>query len=152
MPLTRRHLAFAGTAMLAMPGLLPNAPALANGAEVAAVTKAVEALSQAMLAADRAKLEALTADALSYGHSSGRVETKKEFIDIVASKKTIYKKLEVSEPSISVAGSNAIARHILGVEFESDGKPGTTKIGVMQVWVKQGDWKLLARQAFRLAA
>ena len=151
MPFTRRHLAFAGAVALGAPSLLVSAPALANNEE-AAVAKAVDALSQAMLAADRAKLEALTADALSYGHSSGKVETKKEFIDIVASKKTTYKKLEASDATVSVAGSNAIARHILSVEFESDGKPGSTKIGVMQVWVKQGDWKLLARQAFRRAA
>jgi hypothetical protein len=30
------------------------------------------------------------------------------------------------------------------------GKSATTKIGVLQVWVKQGGrWKLLARQAFK---
>jgi len=51
-----------------------------------------------------------------------------------------------------VAGNNAIARHTFAVEFESEGKPGTAKIGVMQVWTKQGAaWKLLARQAFRLS-
>ena len=47
-------------------------------------------------------------------------------------------------------GNNAIARHAFAVETETDGKPGSAKIGVMQVWVKDGgNWKLLARQAFR---
>ena len=49
-----------------------------------------------------------------------------------------------------MTGNNAVARHTYAVEFESDGKPGSAKIGVMQVWVKDGGaWKLLARQAFR---
>ena len=34
-----------------------------------------------------------------------------------------------------------------------DGKPTTTKIGVLQVWQKQdGNWKLLARQGYKLEA
>jgi len=149
MPFTRRHLAFAGAAALGAPSLLRSMPSLANSAEEAAVNKAVEALTQAMLAADRAQLEALTAEQLSYGHSSGKVESKKEFIDVVASKKTVYKKIELTEPSTTVVGNNAIVRHTFSAEYESDGKPGTAKIGVMQVWLKQEGWKLLARQSFR---
>jgi ketosteroid isomerase-like protein len=50
-----------------------------------------------------------------------------------------------------VVGNNAIARHIFSAETESGGKPGSARVGVMQVWAKQdGRWKLLARQAFRL--
>ena len=33
-----------------------------------------------------------------------------------------------------------------------DGKPTSTKIGALQVWQKQdGNWKLLARQGYKLA-
>ena len=38
---------------------------------------------------ERRALAELTAEKLSYGHSAGKVETKAEFIDAVASKKTI---------------------------------------------------------------
>jgi len=38
----------------------------------------------------------------------------------------------------------------LASESETDGKPSSVKIGVLQVWQKQsGNWKLLARQSFR---
>ena len=149
MHVTRRHLAAGALALAALPTIAPTA-ARAESADEAAVRKAIDDLSKAMLAADKAKLEALVADQLSYGHSAGRVETKKEFVDVVAGKKTTYKSITISEPKVQVTGNNAVARHTYAVEFESDGKPGSAKIGVMQVWVKDGgNWKLLARQAFR---
>ena len=127
-----------------------TAPALAETNDAAAVAEAVTALRNAMLAADKAKLESLVSDQLSYGHSAGKIETKKEFVDVVAGKKTTYKSITISDPKVQVTGNNAVARHTYAVEFESDGKPGSAKIGVMQVWVKDGgSWKLLARQAFR---
>jgi hypothetical protein len=49
-----------------------------------------------------------------------------------------------------VAGGDAIVRHVMAVESETGGKSAATKIGVLQVWVKQGGrWKFLARQAFK---
>ena len=149
MHVTRRHLAAGALALAALPTIVPIA-ARAESADEAAVRKAIDDLTKAMLAADKARLEALLADQLSYGHSAGRLETKKEFLDIVAGKKTIYKSITLNEPTVTVVGNNAIARHIFVVETESDGKPSQAKVGVMQVWVKDGGgWKLLARQAFR---
>jgi ketosteroid isomerase-like protein len=152
MRVNRRQVAIAGLVLLGASSGLTALPARAQAGEEAAVKQAIEALRKAMLAGDRAQLEALVADQLSYGHSGGVVETKQQFVDIVASKKTTYKTITLSDDSVVVAGGNAIARHVFAVEFESDGKPGTAKVGVMQVWIKQGaSWKLLARQAFRLA-
>jgi ketosteroid isomerase-like protein len=105
-----------------------------------------------MLAADKAKLESLVSDNLSYGHSAGRIETKKEFVEVVASKKTVYNKIELSNHVITIAGNNAIARHSWESESGTgDGKWNVSKIGVLQVWQKEpSGWKLLARQAFRV--
>jgi ketosteroid isomerase-like protein len=114
------------------------------------VLAAVEALSKAMLAADRAQLEALVAEQLSYGHSSGTIQTKTQFVDVIANKQTIYKSIVIAEPMTVLAGNDAIVRHVAAVEAEVDGKPVSAKIGVLQVWIKQdGRWKLLARQAFK---
>ena len=51
------------------------------------------------------------------------------------------------------AGNNAIVRHAWESESGTgDGKWNVLKIGVLQLWVKQGaDWKLPARQASRTA-
>jgi hypothetical protein len=149
MRITRRNLAAAGA--LALVATVP-ATGHAESADEAGVRKAVDDLSKAMIAADRAKLEMLTAEGLSYGHSAGKVETKKEFIDVIAGKKTTYKSITLTEPTVSVAGNNAIARHTFAAEVEAGGQASSPKIGVMQVWVKDGGaWKLLARQAFRTA-
>jgi hypothetical protein len=104
-----------------------------------------------MLDADKAKLESLVADQLSYGHSGGVIQTKAEFVDVIASKKTVYKSIVLSDQTVAVAGDNAIVRHAWSSESVSDGKSTMSKIGVMQVWQKQGtSWKLLARQAFKV--
>ncbi|MGB9367354.1 MAG: nuclear transport factor 2 family protein [Xanthobacteraceae bacterium] len=144
MTMTRR-LALAGALVLGSSGFT-----LADNEE-AAVNQAIENLRKAMLEADKDKLAALVSDQLSYGHSSGVLESKAQYIDVIASKKTIYKSINLLEPSVTVAGPNAIARHIFTAETESGGKPGTARVGALQVWQKQADgWKLLARQAFRL--
>ena len=127
-------------------------PARAEGPDAAAVAEALSALTKAMLTADKAKLEALTADQLSYGHSSGKVEDKKDFVDVIASKKTVYKSIELSKQTVAVAGNDAIVRHAWESESGTgDGKWNVSKIGVLQVWQKQASgWKLLARQAFKV--
>ena len=153
MPFTRRDLALQGALTFAATGLLASRGAQAVSADETAANEASEALRKAMLAADKAQLEALVADQLSYGHSSGKLETKAEFVNVIASKKTIYKSITLSDASAAVVGNNAILRHIFSAETEADGKAGSARVGVLQVWQKQdGRWKLLARQAFRLPA
>ena len=151
MQITRRGLALAGAgALLATTLGLAPPPAAAQTSEAAAVARAVDALTKAMLEADRRALEALTADALSYGHSSGVLETKAEFIDVIASKRTVYKAINLANQSVAVTDDEAIVRHVLTTETESGGQPGQAKVGILQVWRKEGDrWRLLARQAFR---
>jgi hypothetical protein len=148
MRITRRHVAAAGALVFAAASLPSSSHA--ESADEAAVKKAVDDLGKAMIAADKAKLEALLADQLSYGHSTGQIETKAMFIDVFVSKKTVAKSIVITEPTVAVVGNNAIARHTLAFEYEADGKPGLSKPGVLQVWTKDGGaWKLLARQAFR---
>ena len=127
-------------------------PARAETNDQAAVAEAVAALTKAMLAADRAKLESLVSDNLSYGHSGGVVQDKKEFVEVIAGKKTVYKSIELSKQTVTVAGNNAIVRHAWeGESGTGDGKWNVSKIGVMQVWQKEaGGWRLLARQAFKV--
>ena len=150
MRITRRHLAVAGALALGGLGLWQSSSAVAESADEAAVAQAVEALRKAIFGQEKAQLEALCAEQLSYGHSGGRVETKAQFIDGVMSRKAILKALTLSEHTIAIVGSDAIARHTWTSESETDGKMTSTKIGVLQVWQKQGGtWKLLARQAFR---
>jgi len=150
MSISRRHLVAAGALALGGLGLLRSSSAIAESADEAAVAQAVEALRQATFGQGKAQLDALCAEQLSYGHSDGRVQNKAEFITGVMTRKAILKSLTLSDHTIAVVGANAIARHKWASESETDGKVTSTKIGVLQVWLKQdGAWKLLARQAVR---
>ena len=153
MDMSRRDLVVAGALTLGASGLLLSGSAGAQAGDEAAVTQAVETLRMGLLEADKAKLAQVTADQLSYGHSSARVETKDQFITAVLNRKQTVKSLAFPELKVSVVGNNAIARHIYLSESELEGKATTTRIGALQVWQKQdGAWKLLARQGFRLPA
>ncbi len=121
-----------------------------SGEEAAAVARAVDALSRAMIAADKAQLEAVTAPELSYGHSSGRVENRQEFVDGLLSGNMVPRRIDLSERRVAVVGDEAIARHNFTAEAQTRaGQVVPVRIGVMQVWKNQGgEWKLLAHQAY----
>jgi hypothetical protein len=150
MDITRRHLVAASVLAVGGGSLLRGSSAEAQSADEAAVAKAVEALRKATFDQEKAQLEELCAEELSYGHSDGRVETKAQFINGVMTRKATLKSLALSDHTIAIVGNNAIARHKWASESEMDGKPTSTRILVLQVWLKQGSaWKLLARQAVR---
>jgi len=151
MSVTRRFVSIAASLALAATVSLPASRSFAQANEEGAVLQAVDALTKAMLDADRAKLEELVADQLSYGHSSGVIQTKAQFVDAIINKEPVYKAISLTEPSTAIAGNNAIVRHKATVDYENAGKAASANIGVLQVWIKQdGRWKLLARQAFKL--
>lgn len=115
------------------------------------VAQAVEALRRAMVDADKAVLESITSDELSYGHSSGKIETKAEFVETISSGKSDFVSIDLREQSIKVTGNTAIVRHKLSAQTNDGGNPGTVSLGVMLVWKKdKGKWKLIGRQAYRL--
>jgi len=152
MPISRRELAAAGALAFGAASLLANTASSAEGSDEAGVTQAVEALRKATLAQDKTQLEQLSAAQLSYGHSGGKVENKTEFIDGVMARKGTAKSLEFPGLKVGVAGNNAVARHLWVSESGIDGKPTSTKVGILSVWTKQdGSWKLLARQGYKLA-
>lgn len=125
--------------------------ATAQSGEEAAVAAAVENLRKAMFARDVKGFEALISENVSYGHSAGRIENKQEFIKAALANKSVMKSLAFTDQTIKITGNNAVVRNTYNAESELDGKPSTTKIGVLLVWTKEGsNWRLYARQAYRL--
>jgi ketosteroid isomerase-like protein len=116
------------------------------------VAAAVENLRKAMIDGDKVALTNLVSDDLSYGHSSGLLEDKATFIDVIASGKNDFKTIEITETIIKFSGSVAIVRHKMKADLINNGSPSSVNIGVMQVWQKEkGKWRLVARQAFKLS-
>ena len=105
-----------------------------------------------MVNPDRAGLESITVDELSYGHSSGKVDTKASFIESLTSGASNFVDISLTDQTISVVDKTAIVRHTLSANTNDNGKgPGVVKISVFTVWIKKGkDWKLLGRQAVKI--
>jgi hypothetical protein len=123
----------------------------AQSADEIEVQAQVEKLRQAMIRPDKAILQSLAADELSYGHSSGMVEGKKEFVDEFVLGKSVFTAIAIEDQTIRMAGDAAIVRHrLIGDSFNKE-VPAKVDIIIMMVWQKQnGEWKLLARQAAKI--
>lgn len=123
---------------------------LADTADTELLGKKVEQLRIAMIDGDEKALKQLSSPLLSYGHSGGHIEDQTAFIEKIASGKSDFVTMELADQTISISGDVALVRHNLNADIKDGGVPNTIHLGVLLVWQKQaGDWKLLARQAFK---
>ena len=118
------------------------------------VAKTVEVLRTAMIDGDKTTLEKVTSDHLSYGHSSGRVENKQEFVESIVSGKSDFESIKCSEQIISLTNKKvALVRHTLDADILDGGKPNTIKLKVLLVFQKEkAGWTLIARQAVKMTS
>ncbi|WPN60739.1 nuclear transport factor 2 family protein [Pseudomonas sp. P9_31] len=115
------------------------------------VAAAVDHLTQAMLNKDIPQLQALTAENLTYGHSSGKIQDRKDFIADIETGKSAFKTLEMQNQTITVSGDVALVRHHFSAQAIKGAEIVPTEIENFQIWQKQdGKWLLVGRQAFRL--
>jgi ketosteroid isomerase-like protein len=114
------------------------------------VADAVTKLNKALVDADSITLYNLTADELSYGHSTNKLQNKTQFIDDVIHGAD-FLNIDATDQTITIAGNNAIVRHIFSARLVNNGTQNDVRIGVLMVWQKQkGKWKLLARQGYKI--
>jgi ketosteroid isomerase-like protein len=115
------------------------------------IADVVEQLRTAMVNGDKAVLEKLTADKLSYGHSGGHIDDKKEFVEKLTTGASDFVTIDLSEQTIGISDKVAIVRHTFNAKTNDGGKPGEAHLKVLLIWQKQkGGWKLLARQAIKI--
>ncbi|HEY0111144.1 MAG TPA: nuclear transport factor 2 family protein [Fibrella sp.] len=115
------------------------------------VAAAVEKLRKAMIDPTDANLQTLVTDKLSYGHSSGKVEDKAEFIKALVSNDSDFKTIDLTEQTISIVDNTALVRHKLSAETANKGVAGSAHLAVLLVWVYQNNaWKMVARQAVKI--
>lgn len=122
-----------------------------NSQTSSAVEETVNTIYMAMVDKDETTLKNLTADKLTYGHSSGTLEDKTQFIDAVINGSFDYISITPEEQKIIMSGDVALVRHIFVTNALNDGKPTDVRIGNLMTFQKQnGKWKLLGRQAYKL--
>ena len=114
------------------------------------VAEAVEKLRKAMVDADKATLESLVSEKLSYGHSPGYVENKQEFVGNILNNKSDFVSLDLTNQTINISNKVAVVRNKFDAVTNNDGKPSEAHLLVLMIWQKKGgEWKLLARQAVK---
>lgn len=116
-----------------------------------AIDLSIKTLAKAMISADSVTLRNISADELTYGHSSGLIENKEAFIKAITSGKSKYSKLEMSNQDITVKGNTAWARfNMIADIVGADAKTTTLNLKMLTIWQKENNmWRLLARQAVR---
>jgi ketosteroid isomerase-like protein len=116
-----------------------------------AIAQAVEDYRNGLVSANAAKLATLCMEELTYGHVHGLLQTKAEFVADVVSRRITWKSLDFENVTNHIVGDCAISRLIYIAENESGGAPHSSRFQVIMVWCRQdGQWKLLARQAFKV--
>ena len=124
---------------------------IAQDKDETAVTAAVESFRKALIDPDKATLDKLVLDELTYGHSSGMLQDKAAFEEALLSKSSDFVSIDLTQQTLKVVGNTAWVRHVLSATTNDGGKPGQTKLSVLMVWQKQkGEWRLLARQAVKV--
>lgn len=114
------------------------------------VAIAIQQLTKAMEDGEGVMLDKLTDESLSYGHSGGHIDLKKEFVEKIASGTSDFVKINLSNQQVAMHKNTAIVRHHLDATTNDGGKPGAVSLDVLLVWQKNhGQWKLLARQAVK---
>lgn len=112
------------------------------------VLKAEEEWKAAVLKADRGALENLLAADLSYTHSSGKTQTKEQFIADATGGATVYKSIEFENTKVRQYGNVAVITHsavIITVQT------GTSHLYLTEVWAQEeGRWQMASRQATKL--
>ncbi len=114
--------------------------------------KAMQKLDKALLEKDSLILATVLHKDVSYGHSNGWTQTKKDVWDDFVSGKLIYKRIENSYATIAVISKKwATVRMNTGVEGTVSDKNFNMTLHVLQVWMKtKKGWQLVARQSAKL--
>jgi hypothetical protein len=141
--------------------LLGAAPALAAPAEAKAkaeveaekqVLDAMDVWKQAMIKKDRAAFEKVLHPDLTYGHSSGMVESKAQTVEHLVNSKATYVAINFADTKVRVQGKTALVTGKVDYQERTNGKDTMINLVVLSVWVKGSPgWQMIARQATKPA-
>ncbi len=115
------------------------------------IEAAVEKLKNLMIQPDSSALDKLILSNLSYGHSSGKVETKQQFMHSLLSGNSDFVEINLTDQTIVIQNKTALVRHTLNAKTNDKNIPGSVKLNILLIWSKEKtEWKLLGRQAVKV--
>ena len=115
------------------------------------VENAEKAWAAAVAANDYAAIDRLMGDDLIYGHSTGLVETKSQYIAALRSGQQKYDQIRHESMNVKTHGNTAVVSSRVRMTGSTKGKPFDNQLIMMHVWVKNGgSWKLVGHQTARM--
>jgi len=115
------------------------------------VVAAQRARFDATIAGDRAALERLMADDIVYLHSTGRIDTKRSFIDSVIERGLPYRGFDIETQQVSVFGDAGYHTAVILLTQRGAAGEHSHRSRCTSVWARRsGDWQEVLWQATRL--
>ena len=119
------------------------------------INRAITGLDKALVDKDTVQLKKYLAGNVTYGHSNGWIQSRKDIIDDLYNGKLSYKNIESKVDELSVSRNTAFVRSTNTVEVEMAGKVMKFKLKVLQVWMlvdgrNTEEWQLFARQSVKI--
>lgn len=107
------------------------------------------ALRNALINKDSVALDDVLASDVSYGHTSGLIQTKAQLIRSVVSKEQDYKNIIPSDMNIRIYDNTAVVTMKSSVIMTYQGTPLNMDMYITLVWIKRNKWQLVARQSVK---
>ncbi len=116
------------------------------------LTETIEKFHKALIEPDSATLSGFVSDSLSYGHSSGKIENKEQFINTLTTGVSNFLSITITNQRVTLFSTTSIVRHDLEAAIHDKDKPAMTiHLRILMVWQIVADkWVLIARQAVKI--
>ena len=106
-------------------------------------------LRNALINKDSIALDDVLASDVSYGHTSGLIQTKPQLIRSVMSKEQDYQNIIPSDMNIRIYDNTGVVTMKSSVIMNYQGKPLNMDMYITLVWIKKNKWQLVARQSVK---
>jgi hypothetical protein len=115
--------------------------------------ESMQKLENALLQKDEMTLQSVLHKELSFGHSNGWIQSKKDILNDFKSGKLTYNKFENNSSGIVNIGKKyATVKTNTNAEGNVNGTAFKLTLHVMQFWIKtKKGWQLIARQSAKLS-
>jgi hypothetical protein len=114
------------------------------------VISTMRVFHQALVEKNSAVLNQHMDDALSYGHSSGWIQSKSDVVKDFESGMISYQVYKADSVQVAISGDAANVRFLADVTVTQRGNTSTLRLRVLEIWIKRnGAWVIFARQAIR---
>ncbi|MEO7650245.1 MAG: nuclear transport factor 2 family protein [Bryobacteraceae bacterium] len=113
-----------------------------------AVLAAQKAYVDGLVKSDKAILEKILGEELTYTHSSAKTETKADVLQVISSGSAKYVSVDFQDVKLRQYGNVVVSTQKAAFTTKQS---GTTKIYMTIVWAKEkGGWQMVSRQATKL--